>query len=68
MVRLLVNYDNSRLAVDDAQMMQRQMMGAAPGGMDFSAAFKAERENLDLVQHKFLLEDAEERLLTPSHV
>jgi len=47
---------------DDAQLMQQQMdMGGA--GQDASKAFLAEKENLELVQHRFAPNDAENNLL-----
>lgn len=46
--------------------MQQQMMGG--GGMvDTKKLYKAERENIDLVEHKWVVEEAEKRLLEQSN-
>ncbi len=49
-------------AADDAKLMQQQMsMG---GGMvDTKKLYKSEKENLELVDHKWHVEEAEKRLL-----
>ena len=51
---------------DDAKMMQQQMQmgGAMGGGPDVAKMFQGERENLELVHHKWAVEEAEARLLT----
>jgi len=49
-------------AADDAKLMQQQMMGA--GGMiDTKKLYKAEKENIDLVEHKWAVEEVEKRIL-----
>jgi len=51
-------------AADDARMMQQQMMmGGGMGPVDVSKLYKAEHENLEIVNHEWTLEKAEERLL-----
>lgn len=63
-------------ALDEAKAAQAQMgmgmmggMGGGPGGMGFNAeaAFKMERDSLDLVKHKWLVNDAEKNLLGPRY-
>ena len=51
---------------DDTQLMQQQMgMGGAQPGQqpDMGKIFAAEAENLQLVEHAWFLDGAEERLL-----
>ncbi|KAL3916612.1 MAG: hypothetical protein SGPRY_006744 [Prymnesium sp.] len=50
---------------DDTKMMQQQMgMGAQPGQQpDMNKIFGAEAENLQLVEHSWFLDGAEERML-----
>jgi len=50
---------------DDTKMMQQQMgMGAQPGQQpDMNKIFAAEAENMQLVEHTWFLDGAEERLL-----
>ncbi|KAF4699185.1 ER membrane complex subunit 3, partial [Perkinsus olseni] len=53
---------------EDMMMMGGMMAPPPPpmpmgGGGDVKKAFETERENLEIVQHKFALEDAEDRLL-----
>jgi hypothetical protein len=43
--------------------MQQQMMMGGGGPIDTKKLYKAERENIDLVEHKWAVEDAEKRLL-----
>jgi hypothetical protein len=43
--------------------MQQQMMMGGGAPIDTKKIYKAERENIDLVEHKWALEDAEKRLL-----
>jgi len=51
-------------AADDAKIMRQQMeMGMGSAMMDFKAAYKSERENMELVEHHWTIEDAEKRLL-----
>ena len=57
-------------AADDAQMMQQQTqmmagaMGQAPGQIDMTKAFKDEKDNLEMIQHQFKLQNAEDFLLS----
>jgi len=51
------------VAADDAKLMQQQMMMGGGGIIDAKKLYKAERENIDLVDHKWSVEDAEKRLL-----
>ncbi len=44
--------------------MQQQMMMGGGGPIDTKKLYKAERENIDLVEHKWAVEDAEKRLLS----
>ena len=51
---------------DDAKIMQHQMgMGGAQPGQqpDMAKIFQTEAENLQLVEHTFMLSNAEERLV-----
>ena len=50
---------------DDTKIMQQQMgMGGQPGQQpDMGKMFSAEKENLQMVEHKFFLNGAEERLV-----
>ncbi|ELR17292.1 Transmembrane protein, putative [Acanthamoeba castellanii str. Neff] len=50
-------------AADDTKLMQQQMMMGGGGPIDTKKLYKAERENIDLVEHKWAVEDAEKRLL-----
>jgi len=50
-------------AADDAKLMQQQMDATAVGA-DTKKLFQSEKENLELVEHKWHLEDAEKRLLS----
>eukprot|EP00622_Pseudochattonella_farcimen_P007362 FR743328.1.p1 GENE.FR743328.1~~FR743328.1.p1 ORF type:complete len:120 (+),score=19.12 FR743328.1:56-361(+) len=43
------------------------MGGGGPNGFNAEAAYKMERENLDLVKHKWALADAEKKLLGPRY-
>ena len=56
---LLLGEDNE---ADDAQIMQQQMGGGQPG-QDMTKVFKAEVDNLNLVEHKWALENVEQYLL-----
>jgi hypothetical protein len=53
----------SNTAADDTKLMQQQMMMGGGGPIDTKKLYKAERENIDLVEHKWAVEDAEKRLL-----
>lgn len=61
----LINAKN--VAIDDAALMQEQMQmggGASAGmGQDIAKVYKSERENLDLVQHEWDLENIEQRII-----
>lgn len=48
-----------------AQQMQQQQMGANPmgGAEDPDKIFNAECENLEVIEHRYILEGIEERLL-----
>jgi len=50
-------------AADDAKIVQEQMKMGMMGQADSKQLFKSERENLELVVHKWHIEDAEKRLL-----
>lgn len=43
--------------------MQMGMTGPAPIGFDCSKAYAAARDGLDMIRHKWALEDVEKRLL-----
>jgi len=49
-------------AADDARLMQQQMDAGAMG-MDTKKLYQSEKENLELVEHKWSIEDSEKRLL-----
>lgn len=53
---------------DDTKMMQQQMgMGGQPGQQpDMNKIFAAEAENIQMVEHTWFLDGAEERLLRPA--
>lgn len=48
-----------------AQQMQQQQMGANPmgGAEDPNKIFLSEAENLEVVEHRYILEGVEDRLL-----
>ena len=44
-------------------MMMQQQMGGAGAQQNFTALFKAEKENYEILNYKFKLEDAEDAFL-----
>jgi hypothetical protein len=44
-------------------MMQQDMMGGGGQGKDFNQVFKVEKENYQILNYKFTLEDVEEALI-----
>jgi len=59
--------DGSGDAEDKALQMQMGMGMGAPMGFDASKAYKMEAESLELVQHKYELDDVEKRVLGPAY-
>jgi hypothetical protein len=55
----------TRVVSDDAALMQKQMtMGMNPTiGQDINKVFQSENENLELVRHKWALENVEQEVL-----
>ena len=57
---------------DEAKMMEMQMSGGMAGGgqpgqpQDMGAVFKSHGENLDVVRHKWIVPEAEQRLIRRS--
>jgi len=50
-------------AADDAKLMQQQMDASAMG-TDIKKLYQSEKENLELVEHKWHVEEAENRLIS----
>jgi hypothetical protein len=51
------------IAADDAALMKQQMGAAAPQTPDKAKLFGSEKDNLALVEHQWLADAAEQRLL-----
>mmetsp|Transcript_52436 Transcript_52436/g.67251 ORF Transcript_52436/g.67251 Transcript_52436/m.67251 type:complete len:293 (+) Transcript_52436:17-895(+) len=63
LIKLFLGEDSE--ALDEGRAYQAQMGMGMGGGMGFNAdaAYKGEREQLEMLQHKWSVEDAEKRLL-----
>jgi len=62
--RLILGDDNAADSTRDMQAMQGMgMMGGGMGMQDFSKLFAAEKENLDIVDYKWVCEGVEDRVL-----
>ena len=63
MIRDTKALEESMMAQAGANMMMQQQMGGGGPGKDFNQVFKVERENYQILNYKFALEDVEDALI-----
>ncbi len=51
------------IAAQSGNMMAQQQSMMGGGGKDFNGIFKAERENYEILNYKFALDDVEDALI-----